>query len=163
MNKNKRDVLKGLAVGSVWATPVVSSVMLPAHAITSGAIYSATGLLHNGTTQNSIDSHSLIADLTNSLIPKAHAKAGGEFYACAIVSESTAYVSIAGFGFAFGSTVGMIRRGVLNLPSPENDGAYGTITASDPDISPCVTSGVLSRPARIVSRSSPKILIMRQY
>ena len=35
MNKNKRDVLKGLAVGSVWATPVVSSVVLPLHAATS--------------------------------------------------------------------------------------------------------------------------------
>ena len=35
MNKNKRDVLKGLAVGSVWATPVVSSVVLPVHASTS--------------------------------------------------------------------------------------------------------------------------------
>ena len=35
MNKNKRDVLKGLAVGSVWATPVVTSVVLPVHATTS--------------------------------------------------------------------------------------------------------------------------------
>ena len=38
MNKNKRDVLKGLAVGSVWAAPVVSSVILPAHAKTSDVI-----------------------------------------------------------------------------------------------------------------------------
>ena len=38
MNKNKRDVLKGLAVGSVWATPVVSSVILPVHAATTGEI-----------------------------------------------------------------------------------------------------------------------------
>jgi hypothetical protein len=36
MNKNKRDVLKSLAVGSVWAAPVVSSVILPAHASASG-------------------------------------------------------------------------------------------------------------------------------
>ena len=35
MKKDKRDVLKGLAVGSVWATPAVSSVMLPAHAALS--------------------------------------------------------------------------------------------------------------------------------
>ena len=33
--KDRRELLKGLAVGSVWATPVVSSVMLPAHAATS--------------------------------------------------------------------------------------------------------------------------------
>jgi hypothetical protein len=34
--KDRRNLLKGLAVGSVWATPVVSSVMLPAHAATTG-------------------------------------------------------------------------------------------------------------------------------
>lgn len=33
--KNRRGLLKGLAVGSVWATPVVSSVVLPVHAATS--------------------------------------------------------------------------------------------------------------------------------
>ncbi len=38
--KDRRELLKGLAVGSVWATPVVSSVMLPVHAATSGEIYS---------------------------------------------------------------------------------------------------------------------------
>ena len=36
MNKNKREILKGLAIGSVWATPVVSSVVLPVHASTTG-------------------------------------------------------------------------------------------------------------------------------
>ncbi len=35
MNKNKRELLKGLAVGSAWVTPVVSSVVLPVHAETS--------------------------------------------------------------------------------------------------------------------------------
>jgi hypothetical protein len=34
--KDRRELLKGLAVGSVWATPVVSSVVLPVHAATSG-------------------------------------------------------------------------------------------------------------------------------
>ena len=34
--KDRRELLKGLAVGSVWATPVVSSVVLPVHADTSG-------------------------------------------------------------------------------------------------------------------------------
>ena len=33
--KDRRELLKGLAVGSVWATPVVSSVVLPVHASTS--------------------------------------------------------------------------------------------------------------------------------
>ena len=35
MNKNKRELLKGLAMGSAWATPVVSGVILPAHGSTS--------------------------------------------------------------------------------------------------------------------------------
>lgn len=47
MNKNKRDVLKGLAVGSVWATPVVSSVVLPVHAQTSGCLYSGVAIASN--------------------------------------------------------------------------------------------------------------------
>ena len=34
--KDRRELLKGLAVGSVWATPVVSGVVLPVHANTSG-------------------------------------------------------------------------------------------------------------------------------
>ena len=38
MNKNKRELLKGLAIGSVWATPVVTSVVLPVHAGTSANI-----------------------------------------------------------------------------------------------------------------------------
>ena len=33
--KDRRELLKGLAVGSVWATPVVASVVLPVHATTS--------------------------------------------------------------------------------------------------------------------------------
>jgi hypothetical protein len=35
--KDRRELLKGLAVGSAWATPVVSSVVLPVHAETSGS------------------------------------------------------------------------------------------------------------------------------
>ena len=34
--KDRRELLKGLVVGSVWATPVVSSVVLPVHAETTG-------------------------------------------------------------------------------------------------------------------------------
>ena len=33
--KDRRDILKGLAVGPIWATPVVSSVVLPVHAGTT--------------------------------------------------------------------------------------------------------------------------------
>jgi len=40
MNKNKRNILKGLAIGSVWTTPVISSVILPAHAETSQIVVS---------------------------------------------------------------------------------------------------------------------------
>ena len=36
--KDRRDLLKGLAVSTAWATPVVSSVVLPVHAATSCAI-----------------------------------------------------------------------------------------------------------------------------
>ena len=32
MNIIKRDILKGIAVGSAWSAPIVSSVTLPAHA-----------------------------------------------------------------------------------------------------------------------------------
>ena len=35
--KDRRNLLKGIAVGSAWATPVVSSVVLPVHAETSCA------------------------------------------------------------------------------------------------------------------------------
>ena len=33
--KDRRELLKGLAVSTAWATPVVTSVMLPAHARSS--------------------------------------------------------------------------------------------------------------------------------
>ena len=33
--KDRRELLKGLAIGSAWATPVVSSVMIPAHGATT--------------------------------------------------------------------------------------------------------------------------------
>ena len=33
--KDRRELLKGLAVGSVWAAPVVSSVVLPVHGATT--------------------------------------------------------------------------------------------------------------------------------
>jgi len=38
VNKSKRDVLKSVAFGSVWATPIVNSVMIPAHAQTSDTV-----------------------------------------------------------------------------------------------------------------------------
>jgi len=37
MKKNRRKLLKGLAIGSAWSAPVVSSVMLPVHAQTSNS------------------------------------------------------------------------------------------------------------------------------
>ena len=43
MNSSKRDLLKGLAVGSAWATPVMASVLLPAHAQTTSASGCADG------------------------------------------------------------------------------------------------------------------------
>ena len=33
--KDRRQLLKGLAIGSVWSAPVVSSVMIPAHGATT--------------------------------------------------------------------------------------------------------------------------------
>ena len=32
MRKTKRDLLKGLAIGTAWSTPIVNSVVLPVHA-----------------------------------------------------------------------------------------------------------------------------------
>ncbi|WP_189398575.1 hypothetical protein [Arenicella chitinivorans] len=35
---SRRSLLKGVGLGSVWSTPIVSSILLPAHAQTSAAI-----------------------------------------------------------------------------------------------------------------------------
>ncbi len=42
--KNRRDLLKGITIGSVWVAPVVSSVILPAHATTTNATVIGTNL-----------------------------------------------------------------------------------------------------------------------
>ena len=63
--KDRRELLKGLAVGSVWATPVVSSVVLPVHAETSGeasstgfttVTFTHTSTLADGTTASGYSS-----------------------------------------------------------------------------------------------------------
>ena len=35
MMKNRRELIKGIGLGSVWSTPVIQSIVLPAHAQTS--------------------------------------------------------------------------------------------------------------------------------
>ena len=43
MNQKKRNVLKGLALGTAWITPVVTSVTIPAHARTSLCTITVSG------------------------------------------------------------------------------------------------------------------------
>ena len=87
-SENRRKLLKSIAAGSGaivagkslpenWARPVVDSVILPAHAQTSGepaAFVSSGGPLPG---RVSIDGDSLFADITNTLVPEA--KANGFF------------------------------------------------------------------------------------
>jgi len=64
-NENRRKLLKSLAIGSGaviagkslpenWTKPVVSSVLLPAHAQTSGLIYGGSDLLYANMDRDSI-------------------------------------------------------------------------------------------------------------
>jgi len=75
--ENRRKLLKTVAAGSGaiiagktlpenWTRPAVDSVILPAHAQTSGGPYS-------GTLMASLDSGTLLARATDSLVPQAHA------------------------------------------------------------------------------------------
>ena len=73
--KDRRELLKGLAVGSAWATPVVSSVVLPVHAATTGVIIISGG----GGGRDEVSASLPVLDY---LIPQALAK-GSDFVGCA--------------------------------------------------------------------------------
>jgi len=40
---NRRNIIKGITIGTVWVTPVIHSVVIPAHAMTSSDTESDTG------------------------------------------------------------------------------------------------------------------------
>lgn len=171
-NIHRRKLLKSIAAGSgaviagrslpeSWSRPVVDSVLLPVHAQTSGAVYSGTGLV---TGWDSSDRNSLLAEVTDSLLPQATAQAGGLFYACATVTGSMADVVVAGLSNNAATPVGtkLIRRGTLNLPAPFGSGGEGVITAQGADVSPCTPPQDIdefNRPARITAVSDASITI----
>ena len=79
-DKSRRKILKSIAVGSGaviagkslpenWSRPVVDSVMLPAHAITSGGPFAGPGL----TRVPSLESDSIFAQAADTLVPEAQA------------------------------------------------------------------------------------------
>ena len=99
MEKNKRDILKSLAVGAAWSTPVVSSVVLPVHANTSVTEGTYWGLGIPGTGFGTFDPPE----------PGIHA--------CIVVSNSIADVTFQG-----GNNIGR-RNGTI-----PTDGTRGTAT-----------------------------------
>lgn len=168
-DRSRRRLIKGLAAGGGiatvvdhWFKPVVDSVVLPVHAQTSGAVYSGTGLSDSGITMNDGQSKRLIARLTDAVVPRAEAQAGGLFYACASVSGSSAFVAVT--GLSNDQTPGgvlMIRRGTLDLPMPMGNGQTGVISARGSDVAPCFAGdpGDRDRQARITSITDLEIVI----
>ena len=90
----RRKLLKTIAAGSgliaagkslpdSWSRPVVDSIMLPAHAQTSGRIFTGSG---NVVIEGKSNSDTRFAALTDTLIPEAHAQAMvfPEYAGCAI-------------------------------------------------------------------------------
>jgi len=80
-SESRRKLLKSIAVGSGavfagkqlpqnWSRPVVNSVVLPAHAQTSGRTFTGTGNVNFGFNNNS---NSMVAGLADALVPSAHA------------------------------------------------------------------------------------------
>jgi hypothetical protein len=79
-SENRRKLLKTIAAGSGaviagknlpenWARPVVDSVLLPAHAITSGGPYAGAGV----TTVPALESDTLFSKAADTLVPQAQA------------------------------------------------------------------------------------------
>lgn len=172
----RRKLLKSIAAGSgaivagktlpdSWSRPVVDTVILPVHAQTSGGIYSASGIPTSTTAPvEQFNQETQLARLVDSLVPEANAgNGGGSFehgwYACAMVSGSSVFVSVAGLGgkgVHDPSETLMIRRGTLDI-----GGAEGTITATGGDVTSCLdpSESQLTRPARIDSVSSTEVVL----
>ena len=81
-SESRRKLLKSIAAGSgafitgksipeSWSRPVVDSVMLPAHALTSTGPYA--GFADNTVGANSVDSDSTFTQLSDALVTPAHA------------------------------------------------------------------------------------------
>ena len=96
MNKNKRDVLKGLAVGSVWATPVVSSVVLPVHAETSGNEASGVSSeISFPTSGNNSNNPEYIVKMLNVISDDAHASPDiSRFHLCVFPKQDDSMVDV---------------------------------------------------------------------
>ncbi len=100
--ENRRNLLKTIAAGSgaiitgkalpdSWARPVIDSVLLPAHAQTSGGPYGGTS--NNSITMN--DRDDLFARALNKLIPEGHAQTSYDFTYCITpVSDTKANTAV---------------------------------------------------------------------
>ncbi len=173
MESARRALLKTLAIGSGsasltqlptrWTTPVIESVMLPAHAQTTGNLpptfFSGTGVtgqVVDASTPGGATVDQLIAAtdrLLSGVVPSASAGqpgsgGGNGYFVCAAVdpNNGTATVSVAGLNEFDDPGVLLIRRGVLSL-----DGTPGQLTAAAADKDPCFNGfpQELTRPARI--------------
>lgn len=87
--ENRRKLLKSIAAGSgaivagkslpeSWSRPVIDSIVLPAHAQTSGGPFAGAASQPVGT----LDSDSIFGQVTDKLIPKAHAVGLTNPYVC---------------------------------------------------------------------------------
>lgn len=161
-SESRRKLLKSIAAGSgaivagkslpnSWSRPVVDSVMLPAHALTSMPAYSATGIPGQSVPFGLLEPGNLFADIVDTLVPEASAGNPGDgggsgYYACAQPAGATANVVVAGLGSNRFTPTGplIIRRGTLNM-----DGTAGLLTASGADISSCAPFSTNEVEARI--------------
>jgi len=150
-NENRRKLLKSIAAGSgavivgknlpsSWSRPVVDSVMLPAHAQTSGAVYSGSAIVVASADGGSNDS--LLSGIVDATVNEA--TAGGpqpdvyRWYACVTIVGNAANIVVAGLNWhawdcaAAGTenVAGMIRRGTIMLD--DNGYGEGSVSASGP-------------------------------
>lgn len=132
-SESRRKLLKSIALGSgavvagkslpeSWSRPVVDSVMLPAHAQTSGLIYGGTALM----AALDSDDQSLMAQVMDSLVPEVEA-ADGQYgwYTCCIVAGDMVDVTLAGLNWCNGGKAGIIRQALIPM-----DGNPHTISAT---------------------------------
>jgi hypothetical protein len=119
----RRNLLKGIAAGSgavitgkslpeSWSRPVIDSVMLPAHAQTSGPD-SFTG---QGMEQASITPDSRFVKLMNGLVEDAHAVSALEALGICIKSDGVGTVSVD--AIITGGTTDIMDASASNVPVP---------------------------------------------
>lgn len=156
---SRRKLLKSIATGSgaiiagkslpeSWRRPVVDSVMLPAHALTSpGLIYSENNFLIQGTLDTQSDS--MLAGLINKCIPIANAQPdlADIFDGCATIMGDNVEVHIQRVDFGDQQTTDF--KGSLPL-----DGSASLLTIT----SPCAPV-IATLSASVVSHNNNEIVL----